>query len=179
MWGVVRGGGGASAAAAYVAWPDDTAYCRCALGAYLVLAVQYTPHSMAGMNNATAEIAGADAYASTMRFFTVGQETQCGDPKKGQVDCSKPFPELDTPNKPSGPGGPCRKGSSCRELWAPASAAALGNTAWNTFSAVCYLTGRQIHDALGGEVPIGLISSNWGGTPIQVRPRPRALFCLL
>ena len=38
----------------------------------------------------------------------------------------------------------------------------------NTFSAVCWLTGRDIHDALGGEVPIGLISSNWGGTPVQV-----------
>ena len=28
--------------------------------------------------------------------------------------------------------------------------------------------GRNIHDALGGKVPIGLISSNWGGTPVQV-----------
>ena len=28
--------------------------------------------------------------------------------------------------------------------------------------------GRDIHDALGGTVPIGLISSNWGGTPVQV-----------
>ena len=29
------------------------------------------------------------------------------------------------------------------------------------------LTGRDIHDALGGSVPIGLISSNWGGTPVE------------
>ena len=98
--------------------------------------MQYTPHSMAGMNNASAEIAAADAYGATIRFFTVGQETVCGNPSKGQVDCSKPFAELDTPVAPSGPGGPCRAGSSCRELWAPASAAAFGNTAWNTFSAV-------------------------------------------
>ena len=82
----------------------------------------------ADMNNASAEIAGADAYADTMRFFTVGQETKCGDPKKGLVDCSQPFAELSTPVKPSGPGGPCAKGTSCRELWAKASSAALGNT---------------------------------------------------
>lgn len=36
-----------------------------------------------------------------------------------------------------------------------------------TFSAICYLTGRDIHDGLGGKVPIGLISSNWGGTPVE------------
>ena len=29
------------------------------------------------------------------------------------------------------------------------------------------LARRDLHDALGGEVPIGLISSNWGGTPVQ------------
>jgi hypothetical protein len=28
-------------------------------------------------------------------------------------------------------------------------------------------TYRDIHDALGGTVPIGLISSNWGGTQVQ------------
>jgi len=50
-----------------------------------------------------------------------------------------------------------------------ASAAALGGVTstapkgagWNTFSAVCWLTGKYIHDALGGTVPIGLISNNW------------------
>lgn len=35
------------------------------------------------------------------------------------------------------------------------------------FSAVCWLFGRNVYDALGGTVPIGLISSNWGGTIIQ------------
>ena len=37
-------------------------------------------------------------------------------------------------------------------------------------SAVCWLFGRQLSDALSpkGEVPIGLISSNWGGTKLEV-----------
>lgn len=50
-----------------------------------------TPHSMAGMNNLTSELAAADGYKETMRFFTVGMDTHCGDPKKNQTDCSKPF----------------------------------------------------------------------------------------
>jgi hypothetical protein len=35
--------------------------------------MQYTPHSMAGMNNLTAELAAADGYPD-IRFFTVGQD---------------------------------------------------------------------------------------------------------
>merc|ERR1719198_1880026 len=38
---------------------------------------------------------------------------------------------------------------------------------FDEFSAVCWFVGRQIADSLGPEVPIGLISSNWGGTQIQ------------
>lgn len=130
------------------------------------LSPQYTPHSMAGMNNLTEELAAADAYGDTIRFFTVGMDTVCGDPTRGQTDCSKPFRELN----PNVPGGPCPRGRSCREPWTRASALALGGngTSWNTFSAVCWLTFRDVHDALGGDVPIGLISSNWGGTPVQV-----------
>ena len=51
--------------------------------------MQYTPRSMAGMNNMSSELAAADAYAASMRFFTVGMDTQCGDPKKNQTDCTK------------------------------------------------------------------------------------------
>ena len=32
--------------------------------------MQYTPRSMAGMNNMTAEISAADDYAATVRFFS-------------------------------------------------------------------------------------------------------------
>ena len=156
--------------------------------------MQYTPHSMAGMNNLTAELAAADAYGDTMRLFTAGMESVCGTPgspsgrELPRADCSKPWLQLN-PNvsvKQWTPDGTeeqfingswhnetCGKGHACREPWARASSKALGAQAWNTFSAVCWLTGRDIHDALGGSVPIGLISSNWGGTPVESCESPR------
>ena len=125
--------------------------------------MQYTPRSMAGMNNLTAELAGADRYSETIKFFTVGMETNCA-----AADCAKPFRELaHGASIRTNNSAPCHGGASCRERWEPASAAALGAAAWDHFSAVCFLTARDIHDALGGTVPLGLISSNWGGTPVQ------------
>jgi sialate O-acetylesterase len=41
-------------------------------------------------------------------------------------------------------------------------------------SAVCWLYGRMIHQALGGR-PIGLIATSWGGTQIEVWMPPKAL----
>ena len=35
------------------------------------------------------------------------------------------------------------------------------------FSAVCYLTGRDVFLGLGGTVPIGLVEAAWGGTRIE------------
>ena len=35
------------------------------------------------------------------------------------------------------------------------------------FSAVAWFFGKRLHDALNGTVPIGLISANWGGTPLE------------
>jgi len=125
--------------------------------------MQYTPRSMSGMNNLTAELAAADAYGKTIKFFTVGMETNCR-----ATDCSKPFKELaHGPGIRSNSSAPCGGGKSCREMWEPASAATFGGTAWDHMSAVCFLTARTIHDEFGGTVPIGLISSNWGGTPVQ------------
>lgn len=39
-----------------------------------------------------------------------------------------------------------------------------------TFSAVCWLAGRRLSEQLSptGDVPIGLISNNWGGTKLEV-----------
>eukprot|EP01048_Picozoa_sp_COSAG05_P015076 COSAG05_NODE_1774_length_4111_cov_5.453444_2_plen_345_part_00 len=125
--------------------------------------MQYTPRSTwlgTGMNNATVEIAAADGYATTIRLFTVGQQTDC----TGSFDCSKPFLQLNANINAS---GPCTPRQSCRHEWSKASSRLVGGAAWDTFSSLCWLTGRDIHDSLGGKVPVGLISSNWGGTPVQ------------
>jgi len=40
---------------------------------------------------------------------------------------------------------------------------------------VCYFFGRETYKALGGKVPIGLVASNWGGTPVEAWSSPDAL----
>jgi len=82
--------------------------------------MQYTPRSMAGMNNMTSEIASASNYDKGIRYMTVGQQTDCR-----HVNCSLPFPEL-KPLNATPPGGPCGGGKSCREAWTAASSASLG-----------------------------------------------------
>jgi sialate O-acetylesterase len=58
--------------------------------------------------------------------------------------------------------------------WSIASPQSIGGPDWGYLSAVCWLYGRQIHEALGGR-PIGLIVSSWGGTTIEVWMPPKAL----
>jgi len=41
-------------------------------------------------------------------------------------------------------------------------------------SAVCWLYGRMIHQALDSR-PIGLIATSWGGTAIELWASPQAL----
>jgi sialate O-acetylesterase len=40
---------------------------------------------------------------------------------------------------------------------------------------VCWFFGRDLYDALGRTTPIGLISNNWGGTPVEAWSSPVAL----
>jgi sialate O-acetylesterase len=58
--------------------------------------------------------------------------------------------------------------------WSVASPQSVDGPGWNYMSAVCWLYGKQIHQALGGR-PIGLIASTWGGTAIEVWMPPKAL----
>jgi sialate O-acetylesterase len=51
--------------------------------------------------------------------------------------------------------------------WTAASPVAVAAGNWTEFSAACWLAGRNVADALGGTVPIGLITSAWGGTRIR------------
>ena len=89
--------------------------------------------------NASAEIAAADAFPN-VRLFTVGQGTTADAPL---LDLATVF-----------------------AAWTEAGNASVSGADWTTFSAVCWFFGRDLYLALGGSVPIGLISSNWGGTPL-------------
>jgi sialate O-acetylesterase len=123
--------------------------------------MQYTPQSMGGMLNMSAEIAAADGYSKTIRLFTVGMKGGGWNAKGKQL----PLANGTTANGTLVV--PCSGKESCRTDWSPAAAGILGGDAWDSFSAVCWLFGRDVHDGLQGKVPIGLISSNYGGTPIE------------
>jgi sialate O-acetylesterase len=58
--------------------------------------------------------------------------------------------------------------------WSVASPESIGGRDWNYMSAVCWLYGRMIHQALGGR-PIGLIATSWSGTAIELWMPPKAL----
>jgi sialate O-acetylesterase len=58
--------------------------------------------------------------------------------------------------------------------WSVASPKSVGGSNWTYMSAVCWLYGRIIHQALGGR-PIGLIATSWGGTAIEYWTPPQAL----
>uniref|UniRef100_H2ZQA6 Sialate O-acetylesterase domain-containing protein n=1 Tax=Ciona savignyi TaxID=51511 RepID=H2ZQA6_CIOSA len=53
------------------------------------------------------------------------------------------------------------------QSWSIPSKQSLGGNGahWTYFSSLCWLYGRYLYDFL--KVPIGLVSSNWGGTPIE------------
>lgn len=61
-----------------------------------------------------------------------------------------------------------------RLTWSAASPQNVGGPDWFYMSAVCWLYGRQIHQALDGR-PIGLIVAAWAGTSIEVWMPPKAL----
>ena len=58
--------------------------------------------------------------------------------------------------------------------WSIASPETVGGPDWNYTSAVCWLYGRMIHQALDNR-PIGLIATSWAGTSIEVWMPPAAL----
>jgi sialate O-acetylesterase len=58
--------------------------------------------------------------------------------------------------------------------WSVASPQSVGGSSFTHMSAVCWLYGRMIHQALDGR-PIGLIGTSWGGTSIELWMPPKAL----
>jgi sialate O-acetylesterase len=101
--------------------------------------------SMPAIENASAEAVLADSYP-LIRLFTVGWGTA----SKILLD------DLQT----------------IEQAWSVADHTSIGGTGTSVagfgyFSAVCWIFGREVFDALGGSVPIGLISSNFAGTAIE------------
>lgn len=65
-------------------------------------------------------------------------------------------------------GGPLPDWKYVDAPWARAnSSAALLGPAWGYTSSLCWHTAKQLHAALGGAVPVGVIVAAWRGTPIQ------------
>lgn len=93
--------------------------------------------------DAPAEIAASDGYP-LIRTMTVGETTTS----------YSPLSQLGAP--PTLP-------------WSVANSSSIGLGNWSATSAVCWYYGKNLFDATG--VPQGLVSSNWGGTIIQVRQR--------
>lgn len=93
--------------------------------------------------NASAEAAAAnDPKYSSIRVMTVGTSKASGSPLTQ-------FHEV-------------------AQNWTAVSSAAIGAGNWSAFSAVCWFFARDVFDGLNGTVPLGMISSNWGGTVIRV-----------
>ncbi|NWI95006.1 SIAE acetylesterase, partial [Pitta sordida] len=57
--------------------------------------------------------------------------------------------------------------------WSIPTAEILGHGNFTYFSAVCWLLGRALYEALGS--PIGLVEAAWGGTPIEAWSSRQAL----
>lgn len=97
--------------------------------------------AMLATENATEEIQLANGYPN-IRLFTVGQGTSSNDP----------LHDLQT----------------IEQKWSVASNTTVaGGGGFGYFSSVCWFFGRTVSDHLGGKVPIGLVSNNWGGTSVE------------
>ncbi|XP_059172853.1 sialate O-acetylesterase-like [Physella acuta] len=59
------------------------------------------------------------------------------------------------------------------QSWIKADSSSIGHDAWTYFSAVCWLYGKAIFKAKN--YPIGLVATDWGGTPVQAWSSPEAL----
>ena len=107
--------------------------------------------SIPATTNASAEAENANNYPD-IRLFTVGQGTSS----------KTPLNDLKT----------------IEQKWAVANATSVsGGGGFGYFSSVCWFFGKRIYDSLkasGSTTPLGLVSNNWGGTPVEHWADPAA-----
>lgn len=105
--------------------------------------------SVPAVFNATAEIIDSANYPN-LRLATVEQTTT-----------DTPQPDVDT---------------KANYVWKRSGPDAVdGNAPFSYYSATCYFFGRDLYKSLGGLVPIGLLTSCWGGQKVEVFSSPDAL----
>jgi len=108
--------------------------------------------------NASQEIADSSNYPG-IRMFTAARAIA-------------EVPQFDVGDKT---GGVADYANSTWAVSGPGAFSPVGGTGFSWFSAACYFFGRDVYQSLNGEVPIGLVASNWGGQPIEVFSSPDAL----
>ena len=116
-------------------------------------------YAMPAITNKSREQQLANDYP-TIRFFSVGHRTAS----------STPLRDLQTVWEP----WQVASNTSIMRDYSP------GHTFFSTFSAVCWIFGRTLSAQLSatGDVPIGLVSNNWGGTKVeQWSPRESLAAC--
>eukprot|EP01006_Ploeotia_vitrea_P032955 TRINITY_DN65137_c0_g1_i1.p1 TRINITY_DN65137_c0_g1~~TRINITY_DN65137_c0_g1_i1.p1 ORF type:complete len:531 (-),score=48.51 TRINITY_DN65137_c0_g1_i1:29-1621(-) len=64
-------------------------------------------------------------------------------------------------------------GKAPEEPWAPASSHSIGGKPWSYFSATCWFFARDLYKERN--YPLGLIATDWGGTPDEAWSSPDAL----
>lgn len=108
--------------------------------------------ALPGQDNGQKEADKGNDYPH-IRVFTVGTGTRS----------ASPLPDLQTIQQP----------------WSVANNLSLfasDHGSFSYFSAVCWFFGKEVSDGLDNQVPIGLISNNWGGTRVELWMRSGDLF---
>lgn len=109
--------------------------------------------AVGGSFNATAETANAIQYPN-IRLATVQLVTS-------------DTPQLDVPSKTS---------SSSNSTWGRAGPTTVhGTDNFDVYSATCYYFGRSLYEAMHEKIPIGLVTSCWGGQRVETFSSPDAL----
>ena len=101
--------------------------------------------------NATEEIADSINYPN-LRLYTI-------------ADTAADTPQYDGKSKSNYTWG----------VSGPSSFVPVGGAAFSYFSATCYFFGRDLYTGLDGQVPIGLVASDWGGQTVECFSSPDAL----